>query len=576
MIDAALYLSRRSFANALRRRIERLRQPKYFVGFLIGLGYFYWIWMRPGTSWRGAGLVPGNEIGWVVAVLGVGVTVLLTWVLGSAETPFAFQLAETDFVFPAPLTRRAVIQFRMLRSQLPLLLSAAFTVLIFSRADLATRVFIRIPALWLLYFTLQLHAASAALVRGSLTEQGITGVRRRVLTLVVLALVLGGLWWGVRGAFPMVVAAYRSEPASVLPVLAATLRHGVLGVVTWPLFAVTGPIVATNAQQFLTRFPQALLVTAVFYVWVVRATLAFEEAAVEHANKIARRLEAMRRGRSEAPRARPGGTAPIFRLRAQGAPGAALVWKNITGALREFRLRTLFLILLVVVAMGVVLGDTGNGGPGGSSLVAVLALALTGVGVLFGPLALRYDLRRDLEQLDVLKSLPLAGWTIVGAEVLGPALVISGVTILGWTTACIASLASGSVHITVADRLALLAGAAVVTPPVVTVLFLVQNAAALLFPAWSAIGPERATGFEATGQRIVTFLGTGIALVVAVLPAAIIGGVAAILAGALGAGPIAIGLVWAIVAAPVLAAECYLAVRLLGPVLEKLEPAGVK
>ncbi len=572
MIDAALYLSQRSFVNALRRRVQRLRQPKYLVGFLIGIGYFYWIWMRPGTTW--SGFVSGSEIGWVIAVLGVGATVLMTWVFGSAETPFAFQLAETDFVFPAPLTRRAVIQFRMLRSQLPLVLSAAFTVLIFSRADLATRLLIRLPAVWLLYFMLQLHAASAALVRASLTEQGITGVRRRLLTLVVLALVLGGLGWGVRSALPAVVDAFQIDPSKGLAAIAGTLRHGVLGVITWPLFAVTGPIVATNAHDFLIRFPQALAVTAVFYVWVVRSTLAFEEAAVEHANKIARRIEAMRKGRSEAPRARPGGTAPIFRLGARGTPGAALVWKNVTGALREFRLRTLFLILIVVVAMGVVLGEPAAAG--GPNLVAVLAIALTGVGVLFGPLALRYDLRRDLELLDVLKSLPLAGWAIVGAEVLGPALVISGIAILGWTTAFVASLASNSVQLGVGDRLALLAGAGVVTPPIVTVLVLVQNTAALLFPAWSAIGPERATGFEATGQRIVTFLGTGIALVIAVLPAAILGGVAAILARLLGAGPVATGLTWAMVGAPVLAAECFVAVRLLGPVLERLEPSGVK
>src|SRR5258707_531419 len=335
--------------------------------------------MRPGTTWTG--FVSGSEIGWVVAVLAGGATVLLTWALGSAETPFAFQLAETDFVFPAPLTRRAVIQFRMLRSQLPLLLSALFTVLICSRANLATRVFIRVPAVWLLYFTLQLNGASAALVRASLTEQGITGVRRRLLTLLVLALVVGGLLWGVRDALPAVIEAFQIDPSTALPVLAQSLRHGVLGVVTWPLFAVTGPIVATNAREFLPRLPQAPVVTAVFYVWVVRSTLAFEEAAVEHANKVARRVEALRKGRSEAPRARPGGTAPIFRLGARGTPGGALVWKNVTGALREFRLRTLFFILLAVVAMGVVLGEPGAAG--GPNLVAVLAIALTGVAVLF-------------------------------------------------------------------------------------------------------------------------------------------------------------------------------------------------
>lgn len=573
MIDAALYLAWRSFVNAARRRVQRLRQPKYLIGFLIGFGYFYWILIRPGAA-RGQ-LFQTSNAAWVVAAVAISIPVVLTWAFGSAETPFAFQLAETDFLFPAPLTRRAMIQFKMLRSQLPLLLSAAFSVLLFSRADLVTRLVIRLPSLWLLYFTLQLHGAGAALVRAGLTEQGVTGLRRRVITLIVLALGLVGLWWGVRSALPAVVQGFQADPGSGLLVLEQALRHGVLGIVTWPLFAVTGPLVAGSVGEFLRRLPAALLVMAVFYVWVVRSTLAFEEAAVEHAQKLARRIEAMRRGRSDVPRAGRGGTAPIFPLRPRGSAAGAVVWKNVTGTLREFRLRTMVLLLVVVVAMGLVLGQPGVAG-GGPELVAVLAIALTGVAVLFGPLALRYDLRRDLELLDVLKAIPMRGYALVGAELLGPAVVITGIAFVGWTTAFIASLASPAVTLPLAWRVALLACAALLTPPIVALLVLVQNAAALLFPAWSAIGPERATGFEATGQRIVTFLGTTITLTVAVIPAAIVGLVAAVVAHALGGGPIAMGLSGTIVAAPVLGAECWIAVRLLGPVLERLEPAGLK
>src|SRR5256885_5224014 len=42
-----------------------------------------------------------------------------------------------------------------------------------------------------------------------------------------------------------------------------------------------------------TLFPY----TTLFRSWVVRSTLAFEEAAVEHAAKMARRIEAARQGR---------------------------------------------------------------------------------------------------------------------------------------------------------------------------------------------------------------------------------------------------------------------------------------
>jgi len=242
--------------------------------------------------------------------------------------------------------------------------------------------------------------------------------------------------------------------------------------------------------------------------------------------------------------------------------------------MREFRLRTLVLLLVLIVAMGSVLGGEGRSGP--ANLIAVLALALSGVALVFGPLALRYDLRRDLELLDVLKTYPVRGFELVAAEVLGPVLLLSAVTAFGVCLAFVASLASHSHLPSLGDRVAMLIGALALIPAVLTVLLLVQNAAALLFPAWTSIGPDRATGFEATGQRILSFVGTAFALLVAVLPAALVGGVAAIGARALGVGPAWTAAVWAVVGAAVLGAESYLGIRLLGPAWEKLEPAGLR
>ena len=586
MIAAALYLSQRSFVNALRRRIQRLRQPKYLIGFCVGLLYFYWVIARPGSGLRrGSGQVggpfasgvPEAGLGDVVAVAGLVVLVLLTWIFGSAETPFTFQLAETDFLFPAPLTRRQVVQFRLLRTQVPLLISAAFSVLIFSRARFDALLPLRIVGLWLVYLTLQLHYAGAALVRGSLSQQGVTGLRRRLVTLGVLAALLAGLWLGLRASLPGVLAAWRVDSGAGAAELVRALHHGVLGVVLWPLFALKGPLLAATPLQFLQRLPAALLVAGAHYVWVVRSTLAFEEAAVEHAGKVARRLEARRRGR-DAPEGRPRGGVPraLLPLATNGPPAAAIVWKNATGAMREFRLRTLVLLLVLMVAMSSVRGGGDRGGGGTANLIAVLALALSGLALVFGPLALRYDLRRDLELLDVLKTYPVRGFEMVAAEVLGPVLLLSAATALGVCLAFVAALASPSALPPLGDRVAMLIGALALIPAVLTVLLLVQNAAALLFPAWSAIGPDRATGFEATGQRILSFIATAFALVVAVLPAALVGGLAAILARALGVPPVWAAALWAVVGAVMLGVESYVGVRLLGPVWEKLEPAGLR
>jgi hypothetical protein len=191
-------------------------------------------------------------------------------------------------------------------------------------------------------------------------------------------------------------------------------------------------------------------------------------------------------------------------------------------------------------------------------------------------LTLRDDLRRDLELVDMLKTYPLRGREIVAAEVLAPALLLSAVVGLGVLLAFVASFASAAPLPATGDRIALLVAAFAVAPPVLTVLLLVQNAAALLFPAWSAIGPDRATGFEATGQRILNVVGAAFALLIAVLPAALVGGVAALVARTAGTDPMWTGAVWAVTGALVLSAETYLGVRLLGPVLERMEPAGLR
>jgi hypothetical protein len=50
----------------------------------------------------------------------------------------------------------------------------------------------------------------------------------------------------------------------------------------------------------------------------------------------------------------------------------------------------------------------------------------------------------------------------------------------------------------------------------------VQNAAVVLFPAWLPPEGERVRGLEALGQRLLTLVGTLLALLVGMLPAALL------------------------------------------------------
>jgi hypothetical protein len=570
VIDAAWYLAQRSLVNALRKRIARLRQPKYLVAFFVGLAYFYTVFGRSGAR-QGSYGGPAREL---LLVATFTVLLALPWILGSSETPFTFLLPETQFLFTAPLTRRQVIQFKMLRSQIPLLVSAILSVVLFSRLRLHSTSLFRVIGVWIAYGTLQLHTAGAALVRGSLVQQGITGLRRKLVSLLIVGAVAGALWWGLRHSIPGIVAAFADDPGQGWAALQAAIHSGITGVVLWPVRALVGPLVATGVVEFAKALPAALLVAAAHYVWIMSSTLAFEEAAVEHAVKVQRRIEAIRRGRSEV--RKPGvRSSTLFRLAPRGSPLAALAWKNVTGALREFRIRTIVLIAMLVAIMFFVMQAGEHEGVGATAVMAILAV-FSGMIVILGPIALRYDLRRDLELLDVLKGYPLRGRELVGGSVLGPTALLSLLVALCLCGAFLASLASGGDLPSVGLRVAGLAVALVTLPAMILVLVIVHNAAALLFPAWTTIGPDRATGFEAMGQRILVFGGTFLALIIAGIPAAVLGGLVGLAAHAVGLGTITAGAVGITLGAVTLAFEGVMGIVLLGPVLERLDPSTLR
>ena len=53
MIGALVYLQLTSLSNALRARVQRLRQPKYLLAALVGAAYFYFFFFRHFFSGRG-------------------------------------------------------------------------------------------------------------------------------------------------------------------------------------------------------------------------------------------------------------------------------------------------------------------------------------------------------------------------------------------------------------------------------------------------------------------------------------------------------------------------------------------
>ena len=572
MIGSAIYLARRSLVNGIKRRVRRLRQPKYLLGFAVGLLYYYYFFLRPRGQTVSA--VPGSSAEGV-AIIGLATLVALGWLFGSSRSPLVYTPAETHFLFTAPLTRRQVLDFKLLRSQLALCLSSLLSVVLFSGGHFPPTRILRVLGLWLVFAALQMHSGVTALVRQSLEEHGITAVRRRLGAFVLVGAIVATAAFALRGRFDLLQAAFAESTTLGFETLTALLKSGVLGVLTWPLAALVRPALSPDLATFVERLPAALLIVAVHYVWLIRSSIAFEEVAVESAERMAVRIAAWRSGRRPPPLAGPAKRArpPLTRLAATGSPWRAIAWKNVQAEWRGSGVR-----IPVIIAVGVIVlawvASLGESRGTGLGTLAIMFLMLGGMTVVFGPYGLRNDLRSDLQLWDLIKSYPVRGAELVAGEALGPVTVLSAIWWMCLAAAFAASLAVDVPGLSVSERVAAMLAGAIAAPGLLAITTLIQNAAVLFFPAWISVGPARAAGVEMIGQRLVTMVGSQVLLVVALIPAVVVGMVAVAAGGLAHITGVWLAVPGAFALAVTLAFEARLAVTWLGRKFERMDPAA--
>jgi hypothetical protein len=146
------------------------------------------------------------ELVGAIALLG---TVAWGWIFGVERRVLRFTPAEVTFLFSAPVSRRGLIQFKLLHSQLFILFNALLWTLILSRERFGVSPWLRVISIWVLLTTLSFHRLGASFVRTSLAEHGRLGLRHRVVSLVVLGAVLIALVWSI-GDSPNVRVTIRS------------------------------------------------------------------------------------------------------------------------------------------------------------------------------------------------------------------------------------------------------------------------------------------------------------------------------------------------------------------------------
>jgi ABC-2 type transport system permease protein len=578
MVSALVYLQYHSIINRVLLRFKRLRQPKYLLGGIVGAIYFYFYFFRylfsiPGmrhpssvTLGSGAGV---NQA--LYESIGAGIfliAILLAWVLPHERAALAFSEAEVAFLFPAPISRRGLIHFKLMRSQGAILFTTFVLMLITNR--FGGKFWIHAAGWWLILSTLNLHLLGSSFARTRLLDRGITTWRRRGLVLgVVLVAVVGVVLWARRTLALPDLSQMQDVPA-LQDYLEALLTSGPLPWLLYPFRLLIRPYRAADAHSFFVALWPAAALMFLHYLWVVRSDVAFEEASVEASKRMAQKIAAVRSGNLPAANPRTKGRRAPFALKGAGSPVVALLWKNLISAGQAFTPRLWIVVATTAIATCAFLSQLSDR----SDLVSAIGMAaamLVVWSLFIGPQLLRQDLRQDLPLADVLKMYPVRGWELVLGEMLAPVSILTGAQ---WLLLLISSVLlwnAPSSYLSRPATLAVAAGAALIFPMLNLIILQIPNAAVVMFPAWFQVGKDRVHGIEVTGQRIIAIVAQLLVFCIALIPAvALFGAICYVVDRLTEERSVAI-LLASMGAAVVLAGEAALGITVLGRLFERFD-----
>lgn len=535
MFRALLYLRLTSLKNLLLAQLRRLRRPKYLFGALFAVAYFYFFFFRhtsgaASTDLHGTPPFSWNNVSDLVGAIASFVLFLvfaLMWTAPSDRPGLNFSEAEIAFLFPAPLTRRRLVHYKLLSAQFTALFQSLLYALLFHAGRLFSRdgLFV-VLAWWAVLSVLTLHYQASSLTLARLASVDGRPWPARLVRGVALAVVTLVLATGIRAILhlPPQIDLINDVDRWV----PATLGDGPLGWLLWPFALFARPFFAADFASLLSALAPVLVILALHYLWVVRLNVAFEERALAHAERQAARVAELRRtGMLRLDAGRIAGRRPPFDLSRVRRPEFAFLWKNLLSTARPWFTPRVWLgcalaLVLLFTAGRIILGDT-YWRLGGA--MATLGAAAGALALLYGPLLTRLDLRQDLANADILKTYPLPGWRVLLGELLTPVAILTGIVwlgILAWFLGLTGHQppALSTVWMNSDMRLVFSLCAAFVTPVVTALELLIPNAVPLVFPSWFNAVRTTGPGLDLMGQRLIFGFGQVLVVCLALLPAA--------------------------------------------------------
>jgi len=570
VLSASLYITSCSAKNRLRARLRRLREPRYLIGAIAGIAYFYFAIFaprgrraaaRPGRNapdFGAAFQMTGTSLGGLFVMLAAA----LPWVLPSKSKLLQFSDAEKDFLFAAPVTRRALLAHRILRSQIGSLIASLFIGLF--AAPLSGPGRLRLAAgFWLILATSNIYFAAVQLTRARL--QSSVGAVRAVAWVPIGLLAAGLVVVGSSVARQLMQPA--AGAADVFVRLSRVTSAGLPKIVLSPFVAVIRPPFST-AAGFFPALVSAVAVLILVTAWMLMSDAMFDEVAGQGGGPVS---EDQRKTKVLPARvAKVGWTLPLH-----GRPELALMWKGSMETMRGISAKSLrYLAPALFGVGGAAFGILqANRLRGPAAAVSIIAGIVAVAAVVFGPQIARSDLRTDFEHLDLLKTWPLRAADVIRGEMLWPAILVSSILWMAVLVAAVFSAAAAP-GMPFFSRVSFALTAAIAGPALIAAQYAVHATFTIFFPAWVQIGSQRTRGIDAMGQRLIMLLAIVVSLALFALPGALGGGVVWLIFRNLVGNVVFVPA--AIVFAAIVLVEVLAVTELLGPAYERIDVTSVE
>ncbi|HWW62196.1 MAG TPA: putative ABC exporter domain-containing protein, partial [Thermoanaerobaculia bacterium] len=180
MIRAFFFVTLRSLKNRTIRRLRMLRQPRYLFGAILAMLWFSQFIVRRGMPrplhWGQRSQLMADAL--TIPVL---LVMLLAWLVPNQS--LAFAAGEAHFLFSAPLRRRDILLYKLVRSQISVLISVSVMTLF------------RLPVIaaigvWACFTTMGIYLMFVELGRERLRKAGVSIVWQVLAICAIIALVV--------------------------------------------------------------------------------------------------------------------------------------------------------------------------------------------------------------------------------------------------------------------------------------------------------------------------------------------------------------------------------------------------